>query len=176
MTTHPSPTAPEQDPALAPLLALYATLRGGAPVDPRDLVVAVGMAVCQGADVGPTLRAIGELAFVHLNHLGGADGAYLCAAALEQGGWLAAIHMASLLGWSEVWAAAMTAHYGPTGTHASRLGEDGRPTAETLAAFPRLVDSMTEAAARFERLVGWYERTLRVTRWDGIVEVKRGVW
>ena len=84
MTTHPSPTAPEQDPALAPLLALYATLRGGAPVDPRDLVVAVGMAVCQGADVGPTLRAIGELAFVHLNHLGGADGAYLCAAALEQ--------------------------------------------------------------------------------------------
>ncbi len=73
-------------------------------------------------------------------------------------GWKGAIRVASLLGLTDVWAAAMTAHYGPTGTHASRLGTDGVPTVETLAEFPRMGEAMTEAAARFDDLTAWYDR------------------
>lgn len=58
----------------------------------------------------------------------------------------------------DLWAAAMTAHYGPTGTHPSRLDTNGRPSAATLAEFPRIGRRMREARLRVVHLIGWYER------------------
>ena len=168
------PTAPV-DHALAALRAIYRTARTAGTIDPQALVVAVGTVVCAGIDTTAELGAFEPYAFVWLNHLGGADGAYLCRAALVNGGWRAAIRMASLLGWTDAWSAAMTAYYGPTGTHESRCGPDGRPTTETLTEFPQLAVCMQEAAERFECILGWYERVVPATRWASIVEPKRAI-
>lgn len=46
---------------------------------------------------------------------------------------------------TDLWAAAMTAHFGPCGAHPSRLDANGQPSAETLAEFPRLGERMAEA-------------------------------
>lgn len=129
-------TAHASTDVLSPLRAIYRAARAGAPIDPQTFVATVASCVCDGADVGPALRAFEPFAFIAIRHLGGPDGAYLCRAALAKGGYHAAIRMASLLGWTDVWSAAMSAHYGPTGTHPSRVGTDGRPTAETLAECP----------------------------------------
>jgi hypothetical protein len=61
----------------------------------------------------------------------------------------------------DAWALAMTAHHGPVGIHESRLGADGRPSAETLAEIPSVGERMARAAERLVGLLGWY---LRVDR------------
>lgn len=73
-------------------------------------------------------------------------------------GWKRAIDIASALGRVEtIWAAAMTAQYGPTGLHASYADEDGIPTAEALARFPDVARRMERAAADFDRWVDQLE-------------------
>jgi hypothetical protein len=52
------------------------------------------------------------------------------------------------LGDHDLWCAAMTAQYGPVGIHDSRLGSDGRPTAETLVTFPDVARTMLDAEER----------------------------
>lgn len=159
--------------AMNQLRNIYRAARAGQAIDPSALVAAVGVAVAAGVDVGPALRAFDAFAFVWLSHVCGIDGVWLLHTAREQGGWKAAIRMASLLGWTDVWAAAMTAHYGPTGTHPSRLGPDGRPTAETMAECPEIGRRMAEAAERYDLLVNWYGRNGGDTRWKYVVEMKR---
>lgn len=80
------------------------------------------------------------------------------AAAYQTGGLLAVIRFDGLnpLGNCEdsaVWCAAMTAHYGPL-MHPSRLGADGRPSAETLRDCPRVAEDMAAARDRLGALLG----------------------
>jgi hypothetical protein len=85
--------------------------------------------------------------------------------AAARGDYLAVVRVTSGSYMTDLWAAAMTAHYGPTGTHASRLGEDGRPTAETLAQFPEIAERMERARGTVTRAIEYYERYLaRATR------------
>lgn len=60
---------------------------------------------------------------------------------------------------TDLWSAAMTAHYGPVGTHASWTDPvTGVPTTECLARFPRVGEAMREARENVVCLIGWYER------------------
>jgi hypothetical protein len=79
--------------------------------------------------------------------------ALLCA-----GDYLGIVKLTSGSYMGDLWAAAMTAHYGPTGTHESRRGEDGRPTAETMAEYPEIGERMAAARERVVNLVRYYER------------------
>ncbi len=54
-----------------------------------------------------------------------------------------------------IWACAMTAKYGPGHIHESRVDAEGRPTAETLAAFPRLAERMKEAEETIANCYVW---------------------
>jgi len=58
----------------------------------------------------------------------------------------------------DLWAAAMTAHYGPTDLRLAYCCADGRPTPETLARFPSVARCMADARLNVVRLIGWYER------------------
>lgn len=83
--------------------------------------------------------------------------------AIEGKDWTAVIELTSGSNHVDVqnmWARAMTAKYGPVGTHASRLGTDGCPTAETLAEFPEIAQRMSEAAEGVSRAFGSYMRWL----------------
>lgn len=158
---------------LEALRDIYRNARKGAPIEPKVLVAAVGACVASGIDVVPALQAFEPMAWVSVRNVCGADAVALAKAAREQGGWKAAIRMASLLGWSQEWAAAMTAHFGPTGTHPSRCDAEGRPTAETLATCPGVAERMQEAAERWERYLAWRERSGGETRWECVVEMRR---
>ena len=59
---------------------------------------------------------------------------------------------------TQLWAAAMTAHYGPPSLHPDCLDPLGRPTAGARAELPTLEWVMADAAARVTSLVGWYDR------------------
>lgn len=58
---------------------------------------------------------------------------------------------------TDLWAAAMTAQWGPTGLHESWRGEDGRPSAEAMA-LPDVAQRMRCAEERVHQLVDWYTR------------------
>lgn len=58
----------------------------------------------------------------------------------------------------DLWAAAITATYGPTGLHPSRCDTSGAPTEETLRAYPRVAQAMAEAREDIVCLIRWYER------------------
>ncbi len=152
---------------------IYRDARNGIAINPMALVAAVGLCIATGIDVDPALRAFEPFAFVRIDCVRGVDAAMLCRVAREFGGWKAAIRMSSLLGGTDVWAAAMTANYGPTGTHPSRCDAEGRPTAETLDECPEVAQRMAEATERWERLLGWYERNDGATRWEHVVEMRR---
>lgn len=158
--------------ALDSLRAIFRATRAGSAVDAQALVAAIGEAVSAGADVTAAKDAFFPYALIFVSNLGGTDGAFMVRSALATGGMRAALRMASLLGWTDVWSAAMTAHYGPTHTHESRRGADGRPTAETLAEFPELAHRMVAASEQVERLLGWYERFLPATRWEHVVTMR----
>ncbi len=59
-----------------------------------------------------------------------------------------------------IWAAAMTAHFGPTGLHESWCNADGTPSANALAKLPRLAEEMAAASERFTMYIDCYERDL----------------
>jgi hypothetical protein len=162
------------DPRLAPLRPFYRAAKSGAPIDAKAFANAVCDCIGAGADVSCALRAFWPLVSIRLDFIDGADGVALVRRALSRGGMLAALRMCSKLGWSEEWAAAMTAHYGPTGIHEDYLDADGRPTMETLAKFPQIADSMRAGQERFESLMAWQERQGNVTRWECVVEPRKG--
>lgn len=155
------------------LRKVYRNVRQGSPVDNQEMAAAYAALIGEGCDMVQIDKAFEPHAFLNLSAIQNGDGAMMILAARERGGWLAALRMASTLGWSEVWAAAMTAHFGPCGTHESRLGQDGRPTAETLAEFPEIARRMDEAAERFEGLLGWHIRNGSPTRWEYVLQAKR---
>lgn len=69
----------------------------------------------------------------------------------------------------DLWAAAMTLCYGPSGIHPSRLGPDGRPNAETLA-MPAVSVAMKRAEERLPGLLYCFERdcVLAFAVWAGL--------
>lgn len=146
--------------AIDTLRAMYRAARAGVSLDVPAYVDALLNVAADGGDVMAIERAFGALGYwTRLDILGMSEGAGArVRAARTARGWRGAIRVASLLGLSDVWAAAMTAHYGPTGTHESRCGADGVPTVETLAKFPRIGEAMAEAAERFESLTAWHDR------------------
>lgn len=80
-------------------------------------------------------------------------------AAADTGSWKVLIDLTSgEPGLEDLWAAAMTAHFGPLGTHRDYLDADGRPSMATLVRFPEIARRMSEAAERAKGLVGWCER------------------
>ena len=145
----------------------------GAPIDNRAFVAAVGWCIADGVDLDPTLRMFDRIAFVWLNRVSGPEGVFLVLTVKERGGWPAAIRMTSHLGWSQAWAAAMTAYYGPTGLHDCWRDEHDCPSAEAHATLPNLTSDMADAARRFDNILDWYTRVDRSTRWDEVVELKR---
>jgi hypothetical protein len=153
-------TAAATPSAIDTLRAMYRAVRDGAAPDVPSYVDALLGVAADGGDVHAIERAFEKLGYhTRLDIIGHAEGAgSRVQAARAARGWRGAIRVASLLGLTDVWAAAMTAHYGPTGTHASRIGNDGVPTVETLAEFPRLGEAMADAVERFDSLVAWYDR------------------
>lgn len=61
---------------------------------------------------------------------------------------------------ADTWASAMTAEFGPIGLHDSWRDEHGRPTAECLAQFPRIADTMRAARERIPGLLASARRYL----------------
>ncbi len=159
--------------ALCDLRNMYRQARAGATLSAPAFAVAIVGAIVAGADTVAIVCAFEPFMSVRLDCVEGAEGATLVRAAQEQGGHLAALRVCSLLGWTDAWAAAMTAHFGPTGTHESRIDAEGRPSAETLAAFPAIGQRMAEGAKRFDNIIAWYERTGRATRWEHVIEMRR---
>lgn len=79
-------------------------------------------------------------------------------AAAERGDYLAIVRTTSGSHMTDLWAAAMTAHYGPCGIHADWTGPDGRPSAEALERIPSVGEDMRDAERRVARLISYYER------------------
>lgn len=80
-------------------------------------------------------------------------------AALATGDYKAVIDLSSgEIGMEHIWASAMTAHYGPGETHATRCDAQGRPLPETLEAFPSIANAMEQARERLPYFVDRLER------------------
>lgn len=88
------------------------------------------------------------------------DRATLTAAlnAAKAADWPTVIKLSSGTYRTDIWAAAMTAHYGPTGLHLDYLGSDGRPSAETIAQLPHVAATMCASAARAAGLIEYFLR------------------
>lgn len=142
------------------LRQMYRSVRAGAKLDAPAYVDALLAVAADGGDTMAIKRAFEKLGYMtRLDILGMCSGAGArVREAKAARGWKGALRVAGELGLTDVWAAAMTAHFGPLGTHASRLDTDGVPTVETMAEFPRIGERMAEAAERFEHLLGWYDR------------------
>lgn len=74
----------------------------------------------------------------------------------REGRWLALVKVSGAR--PDIWAAAMTAHYGPTTLHESWCNPDGTPSEKCLAAFPGMSERMAEAKKNVVGLIGWYRR------------------
>jgi hypothetical protein len=146
--------------AIETLRAMYVTTRNGAPLDVPAYIELLLAAAADGCDDVAIVRAFEKLGYhTRLDILGMCEGAGARVRAVQASkGWHAAIRVASLTNLTDVWSAAMTAHFGPIGTHNSRCGSDGVPTVETMAEFPRIGEAMADAARRFESLTAWYDR------------------
>lgn len=59
---------------------------------------------------------------------------------------------------TDLWAAAMTAHWGPCGIHEFWRDETGRPSAEALVQIYWIGDAMRAAEKRIPTLIAYYER------------------
>jgi len=134
-------------------------VRAGAPLDAPAYVAALLDAAAEGDDLIAIKSEFRRLGYwTRLDIVGDGEGAGARArAARDAHGWRGAIRVASALGLSDAWSAAMTAYFGPTEIHESYLDADGVPTTETLAKFPRIADAMVDAAERFERLTALYD-------------------
>jgi hypothetical protein len=146
--------------AITTLRAMYRSVRDGQNLDTAAYVDALLDVAADGGDVPKIMGAFEALGYwTRLDIVGMTPGgADRVRAAKASRGWKGAIKVASHLGLSDVWAAAMTAHFGPVGTHESRRGADGVPTVETMAEFPRIGERMAEAARAFEVALDWYAR------------------
>lgn len=78
--------------------------------------------------------------------------------AADAGDFLAVIELARGTYRTDIWSAAMTAHYGPTSLHPSWRGEDGQPSAECLARFADVVSCVEAAKGRVKSLIGYFLR------------------
>lgn len=74
----------------------------------------------------------------------------------NEGRWLAIVRLEHSR--TDIWAAAMTAHYGPTGIHESWCNPDGTPSEKCLAECPDVAPRMEEAKRNVLGLIGWYRR------------------
>jgi len=146
--------------AVEMLRSAYRATRKGAALDLPAYVDALLVVAAEGGDVNAIVEAFAYLGYhTRLDIVGAQEGAGArVRAARDARGWQGAMRVASLLGLTDVWAAALTAHYGPTGTHKSRCDSAGVPSMETLAEFPRIGAAMDEAARRVDSLTGWYDR------------------
>ena len=133
------------------LRALHAKVKAGAPL-PHAIVRAALNGVKD-----KTIAAKARKAFESIG-LGGEE-AHLSdiADAIADGDYLAVVRLTSGT-MSDLWAAAMTAHYGPCGIHQSRLGPNGTPSAETLAELPLVAEAMESAKVRCASLLAWEQR------------------
>ena len=61
---------------------------------------------------------------------------------------------------TDMWAAAMTAHFGPSGIHKSWCNADGTPSAMCLEKCPDVGERMATARVRVTSLRAWYRRRL----------------
>jgi adhesin HecA-like repeat protein len=68
--------------------------------------------------------------------------------AIARKDWLAVIHLASGSDMGDMWAAAMTAHHGPTGIHTSWTTALGTPSKRLLAASPSVAWRIERAVER----------------------------
>lgn len=154
--------------AINTLRAMYRNVRahsrgeihGHSPFDHAAFVDAILDVAADGGDTWKIMRAFEALGYwTRLDILGHSNqGAARVKAAKAARGWRGAIKVASLLGLSDVWNAAMNAHFGPLGTHESRRGSDGVPTVETMAEFPRIGEFMAEGARMFDNVISYHER------------------
>lgn len=146
--------------AINTLRAMYRNVRAGQPIDAAAFVNAILDVAADGGDTWKILRAFEALGYwTRMDILGHSNqGATRVKAARAARGWKGAIKVASLLGLSSAWNAAMNAHFGPLGTHESRRGSDGVPTVETMAEFPRIGEFMAEGARRFDNVISYHER------------------
>ncbi len=155
---------------------VLSALRSGTSIATSELAAAmVAFAAVESASRFQACHLEVErlVGLVRLDCVRGVEGVAMLRAAREANGWLGAVRAASVLGWTDAWGAAMTAHFGPTGLHVSRCDEEGRPTAETLAKFPHVAFDMRSAEERFESLLGWYTRHGGTTRWEDVIAPKR---
>lgn len=142
------------------LRAMYRSVRDGAELDAPRYVSAL---LAYEADTGEAWRIRREFeAFGYLTSLSALRGSAGAGArvrdAKARAGWRGAIRVASSMGMNEIWSAAMTAYYGPSGVHGAYLDADDVPTPETLVQFPRIATAMTEAAEKFERYCDYRDK------------------
>jgi hypothetical protein len=148
--------AVDADEVLSLLRALYREIKDGATVPHgviRSALFVVSSGGVEGMDVsykiGEAFRALGY------NYTTAPDSADL-AALLAAGDYLGIVRLTSGSYEKDLWAAAMTAHYGPTGTHDSWMGPDGTPNA-ACRALPKVARRMTDARERCARLISWLQ-------------------
>jgi hypothetical protein len=153
------------------LRAMYRTVRDGAALNTSTYIDALLAVAADGGDVHQIMRAFERLGYwTRLDILGACPSASdRVRGAKSARGWRGAILVASLLGMRDVWADAMTAHYGPTGTHESRRGNDGVPMVETMTEFPAICERMERAARSFESSLAYYDRVNRTDYTDQVV-------
>lgn len=88
-----------------------------------------------------------------MKHISHAEWLAYVLAAYDREGFRGIVHATQGSHDTDVWAWAMTAHYGPVGMHECYTGPDGRPTAEGLA-FPRVRQDMAEARRMLSNALG----------------------
>ena len=136
------------------LRALYREVKAGAPM-PHALVHAACNALAD-KDCAAKARRAFEALGLRCGHGYGASPDVLDAAA-ARGDFLAVLRLSGG-DRTDLWAAAMTAHYGPTGLHQAWCNSNGTPSAEALAKFPEIAQRMEDARERTIGLIDWYRR------------------
>jgi hypothetical protein len=140
------------------LRALYREIKAGAPVPHGVIRSALSLVsfskVPKAMDVSYKIgREFETLGYRYTTSPDSAD----LAALLAAGDYLGVVRLTCGSYERDLWAAAMTAHYGPTGTHESWLGPDGTPN-EACRALPDVARRMAAARERCASLIGWIAR------------------
>jgi hypothetical protein len=137
------------------LRALYREIEAGAPVPHNVIRAALSLMsfsnLPKSMDVSYKIgREFEKLGY---DYTAAPDSADL-AALLAAGDYLGIVHLTSGSYERDLWAAAMTAHYGPTGTHESWMGPDGTPNA-ACRALPDVARRMADARKRCANIIDW---------------------
>ena len=134
------------------LRALYLAVKGGAPM-PHALVRAALNGLADKDCAAKARRAFEALG---LEHRVNVDLNVLEAAA-HRGDYLAIVNL-SCGSREYLWASAMTAHFGPTGTSKALKNSDGTPSQEALAAYPHIAAKVSAAREKVIGLIAYYRR------------------